>query len=77
MNNQTIITNLLKLNKEQEAQYKKLINKSQRIRFLRFILNKSRSEIARFLDIKYQFVRNIEIASKDKDINIVKELIKI
>lgn len=67
---------LLKLNSEQELQYNKLQNKSQRIRFLRFILDIDRSKIAEYLNIRYQFVRNIEIVSTEKDLEVVKILIK-
>lgn len=67
---------LLKLDAVQQAQYDKLKNKSQRIRYLRLILKKSRSEIALFMGIVYQFVRNIEIVTNDKDLQVVKDLIK-
>lgn len=69
-------TQLLNLNKEQQTQFDKLVNKSQRIRFLRFILKLDRSVIANFLKIRYQFVRNIEIVSTEKDLEVVKNLIK-
>lgn len=67
---------LLKLDVVQQAQYDKLTNKSQRIRYLRLILKKSRSEIALYMGIVYQFVRNIEIVTNEKDLQVVKDLIK-
>lgn len=67
---------IIQLDKAQQAQFNKLTNKSQRIRYLRLVLQKTRSDIAAFLDIRYQFVRNIEIVTNDKDLQVVKDLIK-
>lgn len=67
---------LIILNAQQQKEFDKLTNKSQKIRYLRFLQKFDRSSISNLLGIRYQFVRNIEIVSTEKDLEVVKNLIK-
>lgn len=67
---------LMTLNAQQQKEFDKLTNKSQKIRYLRFLQKFDRSSISNLLGIRYQFVRNIEIVSTEKDLEVVKNLIK-
>jgi len=53
-------SNTIKLNKSIQKKYDDLTTKSSKIRFLDS-LNYSRSEISRFMKIRYQHVRNVLI----------------
>jgi DNA-binding transcriptional regulator YiaG len=67
---------LITLNKEQELEFNKLVKNVDKIRYLRFICNFSRADVARYLNIIYQYVRNTELVSTEDLINKTKTLIK-
>jgi hypothetical protein len=65
------------LNTKQQKEIAAMLNTSQKIRYLRYIVGKTRVETARYLGIINQYVRNVEEVTRDRHIDTVKELLKV